>query len=64
MCKIFLDALKLIEKSRQITFEFSDCSIMNCIYAGAFLKNHGNIEKTSDFFKQLFKLEDQSSPIV
>ena len=60
--KYFLDALKLIEKSRQITFEFSDCSIMNCIYAGAFLKNHRNIEKTSDFFKQLFKLRGSVIP--
>jgi 2-phospho-L-lactate transferase/gluconeogenesis factor (CofD/UPF0052 family) len=60
--KYFLDALKIIELSKNQKFNFSDCSIMNCLYAGAFIKNNRNIEKTSDFFKSLFDLRGSVIP--
>ena len=46
-------------KSRRVSgecFSFCDCSIMNCIYAGAFLVFNRNIEKATLFIDRLFKL--------
>ena len=60
--KYFLDSLKIIEMSKNQRFNFSDCSIMNCLYAGAFIKNNRNIEKTSNFFKSLFDLRGSVIP--
>ena len=52
----FLSCLDTIEKLKGEEFNFSDCSIMNCIYAGAFLKFSRNIEEATLFIDRLFKL--------
>ena len=54
--KIFLKTLNSIEKLKGIEFNFSDCSIMNCIYAGAFLSFNRNIAESTLFFGELFNL--------
>ncbi len=54
--KEFLEALQLIERVESKNFNFSDCSIMNCIYAGAFLHFDRNIEKATIAFGKLFEL--------
>ncbi len=54
--KNFLDCLKSIENLKNIKFNFSDCSIMNCVYAGAFLHFNRNIADSTLFFGKLFNL--------
>lgn len=58
----FLNSLQIIEQSKSIKFNFSDCSIMNCLYAGAFLINSRNIERTADYFKKVFDLKGSVIP--
>ena len=58
----FLDGLRLIEKVRGETFNFADCSIMNCIYAGAFLTFNRNIEQAALAIDRLFKLRGTVLP--
>ncbi len=53
---IFLNTLSTIEKLRGTKFNFSDCSVMNCIYAGAFLHFNRNIADSSLFLGKLFNL--------
>lgn len=58
----FLYGLQAIEKVQGEQFSFDDCSIMNCIYAGAFLKFHRNIELAASFIDRLFKLRGTVLP--
>jgi 2-phospho-L-lactate transferase/gluconeogenesis factor (CofD/UPF0052 family) len=58
----FLEGLRLIEKVRGEAFNFADCSIMNCIYAGAFLTFNRNIEKAALAIDRLFKLRGTVLP--
>ena len=58
----FLSALKGIEQVLGERFDFSDCSIMNCIYAGAFLLSNRNIEQATLFIDRLFKLRGSVLP--
>lgn len=58
----FLDGLAGIEKARGEQFGFSDCSIMNCIYAGAFLTFDRNIEVATRYIDRLFKLKGTVLP--
>jgi 2-phospho-L-lactate transferase/gluconeogenesis factor (CofD/UPF0052 family) len=58
----FLDALKGIEQVQDERFSFSDCSIMNCIYAGAFLVFNRNIEQAALFLDHLFQLRGTVLP--
>ena len=58
----FLDSLKLIEKIRRKKFNFSDCSIMNCIYAGAFIEFNRNLEDTAKYIGYLFGLRGSVLP--
>jgi 2-phospho-L-lactate transferase/gluconeogenesis factor (CofD/UPF0052 family) len=53
----FIITLKLIEKTTQEEFNFSDCSIMNCIYAGAFIYFNRNIEAATIAIDKLFNLK-------
>jgi 2-phospho-L-lactate transferase/gluconeogenesis factor (CofD/UPF0052 family) len=55
--KEFAESLKLIEKLEGRQFNFSDCSIMNCIYAGAFLASGRNIEEAASYIGKLFNLD-------
>lgn len=58
----FMEGLRLIEKVRGEAFNFADCSIMNCIYAGAFLTFNRNIEKAALAIDRLFKLRGTVLP--
>jgi 2-phospho-L-lactate transferase/gluconeogenesis factor (CofD/UPF0052 family) len=58
----FLDGLNIIESVRGEQFDFSDCSIMNCLYAGAFLSFNRNIEDATIFIDRLFKLRGTVLP--
>lgn len=52
----FLAGLHCTEQVSGERFDFSDCSLMNCLYAGAFLKFNRNIEQATLFIDRLFKL--------
>ena len=58
----FLTGLNTIEKARQEQFDFADCSIMNCLYAGAFLTFNRNIEQATKNIDQLFQLSGTVLP--
>ena len=58
----FLKGLRAIEKVTGEEFGFSDCSIMNCIYAGAFLHFKRNIEQATLFIDRLFRLRGTVLP--
>ena len=51
-----------IEKVTAERFSFADCSLMNCIYAGAFLKFNRNVEQATMFIDRLFKLRGTVLP--
>ena len=57
LLKEFTGSLAIIEKLNGKEFNFSDCSIMNCIYAGAFIYFKRDIEKASRFIDKLFRLK-------
>ena len=58
----FLAGLNTIEKARQEPFDFADCSIMNCLYAGAFLASNRNIEQATISIDRLFQLRGTVLP--
>ena len=58
----FLSGLDTIEKTRQEQFDFADCSIMNCLYAGAFLASNRNIEQATTSVDRLFQLRGTVLP--
>ena len=58
----FVSGIESIEKVTGEEFDFSDCSIMNCIYAGAFLCLNRNIEQATLFIDRLFKLRGAVLP--
>ncbi len=53
----FKQLLLTIEKLKGEEFNFSDCSIMNCIYAGAFIHFKRNIEEATLYMDRLFRLK-------
>ena len=58
----FLTGLNAIEQVSGERFDFGDCSLMNCIYAGAFLVFNRNIEQATVFIDRLFKLRGTVLP--
>lgn len=52
----FLDGLRVIEKARGARFDFADCSLMNCLYAGAYLACGRDMELTTRTMDRLFRL--------
>jgi 2-phospho-L-lactate transferase/gluconeogenesis factor (CofD/UPF0052 family) len=55
--KLFLANLQAIKKSKNFKdFSFKDCSLMNCIYAGAFLAHNRNLEHATLAIEKLFNL--------
>lgn len=60
--KAFLKNFLLIEKAIDERFNFSDCSLMNCIYAGAFIVCKRNIEETTLNIEKLFSLNGSVLP--
>jgi len=55
--KYFIENLKSIENLSNNIFSFSDCSIMNCIYAGAYIYCGRDIQKATKIIGQLFSLK-------
>lgn len=53
----FLKALEVLEKGNGKRFNFSDCSVMNCLYAGAFQLFGRDFEATTMFFNRFLKLK-------
>jgi 2-phospho-L-lactate transferase/gluconeogenesis factor (CofD/UPF0052 family) len=58
----FLDGLAVIEKAREARFEFGDCSLMNCLYAGAYLACGRDMELTTRMMDRLFRLKGTVLP--
>ena len=58
----FLAGLSAVEQVAGEQLNFSDCSIMNCLYAGAFLAFNRNIEQATLFIDHLFKLRGTVLP--
>ena len=59
----FISNLELIEKgSSSKKFNFQDCSLVNCIYAGAFIFYKRNIEFASLEIEKLFNLTGSVLP--
>lgn len=58
----FVTGLSAIEQVAGEEFNFADCSIMNCLYAGAFLAFNRNIEQATLFIDRLFKLRGTVLP--
>jgi len=58
----FISSLQAIERIRGEQFNFADCALMNCIYAGAFLLFNRNIDQTTLFIDRLFKLRGSVLP--
>lgn len=60
--RTFLANLMLVEKVHSKKFTFPDCSIMNCIYAGAFLAMNRNIEDVAIYLQKIFNLKGSVLP--
>ena len=58
----FLDGLSLSEKTLGEEMSFADCSIMNCLFAGAHLLFKRNFEVVTRYFNRLFKLKGTVLP--
>ena len=58
----FLEKLEVFEKFLGVKFSFQDCSIMNCIYAGAFVYYKRDFDKTCVSFEKLFQLRGSVIP--
>jgi 2-phospho-L-lactate transferase/gluconeogenesis factor (CofD/UPF0052 family) len=58
----FVDGLAVIEKARGAQFDFTDCSLMNCLYAGAYLKSRRDMELTTRTMDRLFRLRGTVLP--
>jgi 2-phospho-L-lactate transferase/gluconeogenesis factor (CofD/UPF0052 family) len=58
----FVEALGVIEKAREARFDFDDCSLMNCLYAGAYLACRRDMELTTRTMDRLFRLKGTVLP--
>lgn len=58
----FVEGLEVIEKARGARFDFADCSLMNCLYAGAFLACRRDMELTTRAMDRLFRLRGTVLP--
>lgn len=58
---LFIQNLHEKEKQKGRLFNFNDCSIMNCLFAGKFSENK-NLEDTSNYFMNIFKLQGKVLP--
>jgi 2-phospho-L-lactate transferase/gluconeogenesis factor (CofD/UPF0052 family) len=58
----FLDGLAVIEPARGERFGFADCSLMNCLYAGAYLASGRDMEQTTRVMDRLFRLKGTVLP--
>ena len=60
--KEFYLNMKILEKVNSKKFSFSDCSLMNCIYAGAFILHNRNMEFAAFEIGKLFRLKGTVIP--
>lgn len=64
--RVFIQTLmrgiRLTEQAQDKTFSFHDCSLMNLIYAGAYLHFGHNFEEATLFIDRLFKLRGTVLP--
>ena len=58
----FVEGLAVIEKARGAHFDFGDCSLMNCLYAGAYLASGRDMEVTTRMIDRLFRLKGTVLP--
>ena len=58
----FLSWIKYREKIENERFNFADCSIMNCIYAGAFIFFNRDLEEATHSINKMFKLKGDVLP--
>lgn len=58
----FVNGLDVIEKAEGELFDFADCSLMNCLYAGAYLLCGRNMELTTKMVDRLFRLKGTVLP--
>lgn len=58
----FVEGLEVIERARGQRFDFSDCSLMNCLYAGAYLACERDMELTTRAVDRLFRLKGTVLP--
>ena len=58
----FLDGLAVSEKAMGEQFPLGDCSIMNCLFAGAHLAFNRNFETATRYIDRLFKLKGTVLP--
>lgn len=57
---IFIDELRLRDKYRK--FNFNDCSLMNCIYAGAYFHHNKNLLKVIIEINKIFNINSNILP--
>lgn len=57
--KKFLEYLLISEKIKNKKLIFSDCSLMNCVYAGLYIINNKNFSKTIQKINKVFKLDGE-----
>lgn len=57
-----LKGIILVEKAENKELNYGDCSLMNLIFAGAFLHFRGNFEDATIFIDKLFKLKGTVLP--
>lgn len=58
----FVGGLDVTEKARGARFDFGDCSLMNCLYAGAYLACRRDMELTTRTIDRLFRLKGTVLP--
>ena len=58
----FLATLDILERSSAREFSFSDCSLMNCIYAGAFIECGRDLEQATRLIDRIFRLRGTVLP--
>ena len=58
----FIDGLAVSEKAMGEQLSFADCSIMNCLFAGAHLAFGRNFEAATRYIDRLFKLKGTVLP--
>tara|TARA_A100001015_G_scaffold302411_1_gene390570 strand:+ start:2720 stop:3898 length:1179 start_codon:yes stop_codon:yes gene_type:complete len=54
--KIFIEEVKKYEKSKKILFNFTDCSIINCLYAGSIINYKKDISKAINIVSKIFDI--------
>jgi 2-phospho-L-lactate transferase/gluconeogenesis factor (CofD/UPF0052 family) len=57
LVKKFLEGVDLIESSSDKIIDLNDCSVMNLLYAGAFLYCQGNFEEATLLIDKLFHIQ-------